>query len=105
MGLDTIIGNFMKGLGSTIFKIGALQGILSSAIAGGVEGGVKRAMPHIMKNMVLGAILLTGIFLLGLGIAKWADFMLAIPGLGFILTGFILMAAGSLYLSSNSREA
>ena len=105
MGLDTIIGNFVKGLRSAAIHAGTLKLVLSSAIADGVEGGVNRAMPALMKSVFLGAILLSGVFLFGLGIAKWAESFIAVPGLGFILTGIVLVAAGSIYLAINSKGA
>ncbi|HIH09323.1 MAG TPA: hypothetical protein HA254_01495 [Candidatus Diapherotrites archaeon] len=105
MGIDTIIGNFVSGIGSAVFQIGTLKTTLSSTIAGGVEGGIRRAMPMLMKNIVLGAIFLTGTFLFGIGLAKWAESLFTVPGAGFILTGLALLAVGSYCLPVTLKAA
>ncbi|HLC93315.1 MAG TPA: hypothetical protein VJH23_06440 [archaeon] len=105
MSLETIIENFVKGLGSAALRAGALKAVLSSAIADGVEGGIDRAMPTLMKNTVLGSVILTGVFLFGLGIAKWAESIIAAPGSGFIITGIVLTACASICLLDKSRAA
>jgi formate hydrogenlyase subunit 3/multisubunit Na+/H+ antiporter MnhD subunit len=83
-----------------LLRIGALKGILSSSVAEGIESGINRSMPMLMKNLVLGAVFLTGIFILGLGIAKWTEHLFATPGMGFAITGIVLLVAGSLYFYS-----
>lgn len=97
MSFSESVGSFMKGLGSAIFKVSSLKEILSSAIADGVEGGINRTIPLLMKSIILGAIFLTGVFLFGLGIAKWTETVFAIPGVGFVLTGFVLVGLGAVY--------
>jgi hypothetical protein len=90
-----MIGNFVKGLGSAIFQVGTLKEILSSAVADGIENGINRATPLLMKNLVRGAVFFTGVFLVGLGIAKWMEALLVTPGVGYIFAGLVLLIAGS----------
>lgn len=99
MSLTTLLKNFMGGLKSAVSLAGTLQEILTSAVADGVEGGIHRLMPILMKNIVVGAVFVTGVFIFGLGLAKWAETLFATPGAGFMLTGIVLLVAGSLYVA------
>jgi len=95
----------MKGFGSAVLQAGALKEILSLTIAGGVENGINRAMPVIIRTAVLGSVFFTGTLLFGLGLAKWAESLIATAGFGFILIGFILLLSASIYLAITSKPA
>ncbi|MEK6902123.1 MAG: hypothetical protein AABX02_00850 [archaeon] len=100
MSFADLIGNVLKGVESVLFRAGTLNTVLSSAVAEGIEDGINRAMPMILKKVVIGSILLTGILLAGFGIAQWSETLFTIPGIGFALTGVVLVVSGVLFMKA-----
>ncbi|MDP2666620.1 MAG: hypothetical protein Q8P05_03920 [Candidatus Diapherotrites archaeon] len=100
MSLSSSIGAIIKGLGSIILlRAETVKGAISSSISDGIEVGIARSMPLLLKNMIVGAVLLTGILLVGFGLATWLEPLIATPGIGFIVIGFFFVASGYLYLN------
>lgn len=97
MSLSTTIGNLIKGVGSTLLRAGTLHQILSTAVADGIDSGIARATPALVKNCAVAAVLITGIFLLGVGMAKWAEAVVVDPGIGFMIIGVLFIGGAGLY--------
>ncbi len=103
MTLLNAITNFIKGLKSVVQISGVVHETISTAVAQGIENGINRVMPTIMKFFLIGAIIFTGILLLGIGIGKYAESLFLQPGLGFFLVGIILISVGGLFFFSIRR--
>lgn len=97
MSLTTTIGNLIKGVSSVLLRAGTLHQILSTAVAEGINEGIARAIPTLMKSMAVAAILVTGIFLLGLGLSMWAETIILSSGAGYVAIGLIFIAGAGLY--------
>ena len=100
MSITDILGNVLKGVEGVLLRAGTLNTILSSAVAEGIDDGITRAMPMIMKKIVVGSIFLTGILLMGFGIAQWSETLFITPGVGFALTGVVLVVSGVLFMKA-----
>lgn len=99
MSISTLLGNFFKGIQSTLVAAGAVREVLASAIADGVERGANRAMGALVKPMVALFVLATGILLLAWGSGKALESMLGSPGAGFMIIGLVLIILSGAYLA------
>ncbi|MEK6821537.1 MAG: hypothetical protein AABY11_04020 [archaeon] len=100
MSFAKMVGDIAKGLGSVLFHTHALKELLSSSIKLGIEGGIAAATPSLLRLVGVGAVLATGIFLLGTGFATWMSPFFETPGVGSMVAGIILLAVGGFYVYS-----
>ena len=100
MTFQTLIRNFMQGVGSVFSRAGSLKEMLSDIIADGVESGVQRLMPLLMKWVLISALMVSGIALLAFGFGKWADSLVATPGVGFVGVGIAFLIIGWFWFST-----
>ncbi|MDP2666615.1 MAG: hypothetical protein Q8P05_03895 [Candidatus Diapherotrites archaeon] len=101
MRITPIISQFLKGLKSAFIAAAGLRTSFSEAIADGISTGWDRVSPRLMKQVIIGAVLVTGVVWLGFGLGKLVESLLwNTPGLGHILVGLVFLLGGGWYLAT-----
>jgi hypothetical protein len=100
MELIQMAAAFMQGVGAIADFGGKARDALSGALADGIEQGFDRIKPSMTGIVFGGAFALSGVLLVGYGVGAIIDKVLngGLPGVGFVISGVVLLAFGALSL-------
>ncbi len=82
-------GSFMEGLKSVLDIPGEIRRTIADGVSAGIEAGMERGRKRMMASGARFAFLAIGVFFLAWGIAKVLDSYSQLPGLGYVVIGFV----------------